>query len=241
MMLMIKGKSVVGVIPARSGSKGLPKKNIMDLCGKPVIAWSIEAGLASKYIDTLVVSTDSKEIADIAIACGAAVPFIRPSTLATDEALTIDVISHVLMFYKSQFKTVFDYIILLEPTSPIREKKDIDSMLEKLDNSQDHFDSIISLGKVHEHPHNMKRIQAQLAKNFFPDSPLVTRRQDSESAYFPYGVAYISKTQSLLEMRTFYQPRTTFYIINRHQCFEIDDIYDFISIEAILKSMSEEK
>jgi CMP-N,N'-diacetyllegionaminic acid synthase len=231
---MINGKSVIAIIPARSGSKGLPGKNIRELCGKPLIAWSIEAGLASEYIDVVVVSSDSQEIVDIAREFGASTPFIRPPSLATDEATSFDVVKHTLDYYESELHSSFHYTVLLEPTSPIRENTDIDSMLEKLEASHGNFDAIISLGEVHEHPSIMKRIEAQKVERFSAELPMTAHRQNNAIAYFPYGVGYISKTQTLVEEKTFYPQRTTFHLIQRHQCFEIDDIYDFISIEAVI-------
>jgi CMP-N,N'-diacetyllegionaminic acid synthase len=238
---MINGKSVIAVIPARSGSKGLPGKNIRDLCGKPLIAWSIEAGLASKYVDVVLVSTDAIDIADIAKKYGAFVPFIRPSELATDEATSFAVVRHVLNYFQDELKKTFYYTILLEPTSPIREDTDIDNMLEKLESANRDFDAIVSLGEVHEHPSIMRKVVAQKVERFSPELPVSSRRQDNEIAYFPYGVGYILKTQTLLDLKTFYPPRTTYHFLQRHQCFEIDDIYDFISIEAILSYLEATK
>jgi CMP-N,N'-diacetyllegionaminic acid synthase len=231
---MINGKSVIAIIPARSGSKGLPGKNTKLLCGKPLVAWSIEAGLESQYIDVVVVSTDSQEIANIARDFGASIPFIRPSDLATDTATSFNVVKHALEFYKSEISRSFYYTVLLEPTSPLREKTDIDSMLEELEASHEDYDAIISLGEAHEHPSIMKRIRAGQIEGFSTELPATNRRQDNVTAYFPYGVGYISKTQTLMSEETFYPLRTTYHLIKRHQCFEIDDIYDFIAIEAVM-------
>ena len=234
---MINGKSVIAIIPARAGSKGLPGKNIKDLRGKPLIAWSIESGLASKYIDTVVVSTDSPVIADIAQQFGAATPFLRPSILSTDEATSFDAIKHTLDYYDQQLGKSFFYTVLLEPTSPIREKDDVDLMLEKLDKLEQDFDSIISIGEVHSHPELMKRIINHRIVPFLNEYSANQRRQDYETLYYPFGVALVLKTQTLLKEETFYPIRTTHYILNRHQCFEIDDIYDFLTVEAILQNL----
>ena len=234
---MINGKTVIAIIPARAGSKGLPGKNLRDLSGKPLIAWSIAAGLNSKYIDEVVLSTDSHEIARVGKNFGANAPFIRPIELATDESPTIEVVMHALDFYETKFGKSFDYTVLLEPTSPIREQTDIDDMLEKIETSAGEFDAIISLGEVTEHPSIMKKLSAQRVVAFFEELPMRSRRQDNEIAYFPYGVAYITKTNTLINEMTFYPERTTFHIIKPHQCFEIDDIYDFLSVEAILENM----
>lgn len=232
---MINGKSVIAIIPARGGSKGLPGKNIKQLCGKPLIAWSIEAGLGSQYIDEVVVTTDSEEIASTAREFGASVPFIRPAELASDTATSFDAIKHAIDFYAVDLHKKFDYIVLLEPTSPLREKDDIDEMLEKIISMENQFDAIVSLGEVHEHPSIMKKIIGNEIQPFSKELVMTTRRQDNETAYFPYGVAYIVKIKTLFEERSFYPLRTTHKIIKRYQCYEIDDIYDFLAIENIMK------
>lgn len=232
---MINGKSVMAIIPARGGSKGLPGKNIKPLCGKPLIAWSIEAGLSSQYIDEVMVTTDSEEIAKIACELGASVPFLRPIELAGDTASSFDAIEHTISFYWNKWHKVFDYIVLLEPTSPLREKDDIDRMLDRVISAEDQYDAIVSLGEVHEHPAIMKQIKGHQIEAYCKDLAIASRRQDNEAAYFPYGVAYIVKTKTLFEEKSFYPSRTTYYLIKRYQCYEIDDIYDFLAVENIMK------
>jgi CMP-N,N'-diacetyllegionaminic acid synthase len=232
---MINGKRVIAIIPARGGSKGLPGKNIKELCGKPLIAWSIEAGLASQYIDEVIVTTDSEEVAGIARDFGATVPFIRPAELASDTATSFDTVKHAIDFYQNESNKTFDYIVLLEPTSPLRERGDIDGMIEKIISVGDQFDAIVSLGEVHSHPSIMKKTDGNKIEPFCKELIMVTRRQDNAIAYFPYGVAYIVKTKTFFEEKSFYPCRTTHKIIKRYQCYEIDDIYDFLAIENIMK------
>lgn len=233
---MYKNKTFLAIIPARGGSKGLPGKNIKELCGKPLIAWSIETGLTSKYLDEVMVSTDCQNIADIAKQYGASVPFFRPDYLASDTAISFDVVKHTIDYYKNELNREFDYIILLEPTSPLREEDDIDNMIEKIIKNEDKFDSIVSMGEVHEHPSIMKKIvNKNYLNNYCEELELKSRRQDNDEAYFPYGVAYIVKIDSLLNEKTFYTKRNTFFEIKRYQCYEIDDVYDFLAIENIMK------
>ncbi len=232
---MINAKTVLAIIPARSGSKGLPGKNIKLLCGKPLIAWSIEAGLGCQYIDEVMVTTDSGEIANVAREYGASAPFLRPVELASDTATTFDVVKHVIEYYENECNRYFDYIVLLEPTSPLREKDDLDMMLEKISLIDADFDAIVSLGEVHEHPSIMKKINGNLIDAYCTELVMATRRQDNDVAYFPYGVAYMVKTGTLLEEKSFYPIRTTHHVIKRYQCYEIDDIYDFLAIENIMK------
>ncbi len=232
---MINDKTILGVIPARGGSKGLQGKNIRELCGKPLIAWTIEKAKKSKLLDVVLVSTDSPEIAGIARRYGAVVPFLRPAQLATDHASTYEVVRHALAYYLTTEGREFDYTVLLEPTSPLREDADIDRMVEALDNRADEFDAIVSVGQVTENPSIMKRLVGDRVEPFCPELAQTTRRQDSAPAYFPFGVAYIAKTIALLEENTFYTRRCMAFLINRYQNFEIDDIYDFLCVERVMK------
>ena len=126
---MISNKKILGLITARSGSKGLPKKNIKPLLGKPLIAWSIDVGIKSNYIDDLVVSTDCHEMSRLAKKYEAEAPFIRPKELSTDSASSVDVILHAINWLEKRDR-FYDLVVLLEPTSPLRESKDIDRCLK---------------------------------------------------------------------------------------------------------------
>lgn len=232
---MIGGEKVLALIPARGGSKGLPGKNIRPMCGKPMIAWSIEKAKLSKYLDMVLVTTDCQEIASIAKQYGARVPFLRPNELATDRSSTYDAIRHALDFLRVEERQTFDYVVLLEPTSPLREDDDIDRMLEQLSAMSAEFDSIISIGEVEEHPAIVRRVRGKNLEPFCPELQQTTRRQDNESAYFPYGVAYIAKTNVLLVENTFYTRRCTYFKIKRYQNYEIDDIYGFLCAESVMK------
>lgn len=231
---MINGKKVLAIIPARGGSKGLPNKNIKELCGKPLIVWTIEKAKLSKYIDELIVSTDSQQIANIARSVRCNIPFLRPQSISDDTTPMYEVVLHSIEYFERTNKT-FDIVILLEPTSPLREDDDIDKMLEKLNEFYEIFDAIVSVGEVNEHPSIMKRIFNEKLYPYCKELDMALRRQDNEPAYFPYGVAYISKTKSFKEEKTFYQKRTTYYKIKRYQNYEVDSIYDFLAIENIMK------
>lgn len=240
---MYKEKNILGLIPARGNSKGLPRKNIKPLLGKPLIAWTIEQTLASKYLDRVVVSTDDKEIAEISKKYGAEVPFMRPKELAKDNSTTTDVIIHTLNWFKNSGQK-FDYLALFEPTSPLREKNDIDNGIMKLIDNENKADSLVSVGEISlEHPFISKEIDEKgYVKPFYkvPNNK-VGRRQDLSKAYFPYGVLYLSKVSAIKKYKTFYQKKTMPMFIKRWQNYEIDDMWDFICIEAILKKILEEK
>jgi len=231
---MIQDKTILALIPARGGSKGLPRKNILPLLGKPLLAWTIEQALASQYLDKVMVSTDDEEIARIARDYSAEVPFLRPAELATDTATTIAVIHHALAFYKER-GIGFNYLALLEPTSPLRAEGDIDKSIKLLADHEAEADSLVSLGEVHmEHPSLIKKIENNYVKPYEPTGEIITRRQDFSKVYFPYGVIYLSKITSLEATNTFYQERTIPFFIQRWQNYEVDDIYDLKCIEAVI-------
>ena len=232
---MINGKTVIAIIPARSGSNGLPGKNIKPLCGKPLIVWSIEAGLGSKYIDEVMVTTDSQEIAGIARKFGASVPFIRPAELASDAAASMDVIRHVLNFYKNSLHKNFDFTMLLEPTSPLRVKEDIDNAIDKLlENPQ--AEAIVGICKTESQ--NPAFLVKKNINNFlfgYENSDMkILRRQDIADVYFFEGSVYVSDTAILLTKNTFYHENTLGYEFPKWKSIEIDDLDDFIMVEALM-------
>jgi len=234
---MVKGSKplILGIIPARGGSKRLPKKNIKTLIDKPLIAWTIEQTKKSKLITKTIVNTDDKEIAEISKKYGGDIPFLRPDHLARDESSSVDVIIHTLDYFENQ-DISFDIIALFEPTSPLRQDNDIDNALKLFLEKQNKADSIISVGEVHlENPLWMKKIEDNYVTNYLQADNIPSRSQELQKAYFPYGVIYASKVSTLRKHRTFYQKRTIPYLIERWQNYEIDDIYDFHCIETILK------
>ena len=236
---MLEGKSILAIIPARGGSKGLKKKNIKELCGKPLLCWSIDAGLKSKYIDEIMVTTDDNQIADVAENYGAKVPFIRPKFLARDSTPTYNVIEHVIGYYKSILKKEFDYIVLLEPTSPLRECVDIDKSIEKLINSKSAH-SIVGISKTEsQNPSFLVLKNKQSYISGYENSNIeVIRRQNIKNVFFLEGSIYISKTDIYLHKKTFYHDTTLGYEIEKYKSLEIDDIYDFVMIEALMKYKS---
>jgi CMP-N,N'-diacetyllegionaminic acid synthase len=232
---MINGKTVIAIIPARGGSKGLPGKNIKLLCGKPLIAWSIQAGLGSQYIDEVMVTTDSEEIAAISENFGASVPFIRPTELASDTASSIDVIRHTLNYYDKKCHRVFDYAVLLEPTSPLREKEDIDDAITQLVNNP-LAKAVVGICKTESQ--NPVFLVRKNINNFivgYENTDMrVVRRQDIQDVYYFEGSVYISETAALLENNTFYHEKTLGYEFPKWKAIEVDDLDDFIMVEALI-------
>jgi CMP-N-acetylneuraminic acid synthetase len=239
---MYKNKKILALIPARGGSKGLPGKNLIKLMGKPLIAWTIGQAIASRYIDRVVVSTESKEIAAVAKKYGAEIPFMRPGELATDKAGSMDVIFHAIGFFKAR-KINYDYLVFLEPTSPLRGDSDLDKAIKTLICNSSTADSLVSVGEIKlESPYIAKTIdKGYVAPLIRKDAKKIFQRQQLSKTYFPYGVIYASKVDALLEKRTFYNDRTIPYYIERWQNYEIDDIYDLRCIEAVLKERIKQK
>jgi CMP-N,N'-diacetyllegionaminic acid synthase len=236
---MIDGKSILAIIPARGGSKGLPRKNILPLGGKPLIAWTIDAAKDSEYIDELILSSDDDEIISIAKKYGCNVPFKRPKRFATDESNTIDVLVHSIQFFKNR-SIGFDYLVLLEPTSPLRKTIDIDSAIKLLNQNRSKADSIVGVSKVEDtHPVFDVRVNNEgLISPFIGDSFKVIRRQDIEDLYYFEGSVYVSDIQVLLEEKSFYHERTMPFIIPRWKALEIDEMIDMITAEAIIQNLS---
>lgn len=226
---------VLAVVTARGGSKGLPGKNIKELNGKPLIAWTIEQINNSRFIDRYIVSTDSQEIAKVSEDYGAKVPELRPEYLATDAASSMDVLEYTIQSEERQGR-VYDYVMLLEPTSPLRREEDLDNIIQlAIDNPE--RDGVISVGQVQlEHPLIVKKISENGAIIPYIEKTInVYQRQQHDVALFPYGVGYLIKVSVLKEQHTIYTSNVIPYYIERWQNYEIDDIYDFKCIETIMK------
>ncbi len=232
---MINNKKIIAVIPARKGSKGLKGKNIKELCGKPLIAWSIEAALSSKYLDEIVVSTDDKATIDIANKYGASAPFLRPEYLSSDVATTFDVLKPTINFYNNELNKEFDYIVLLEPTSPLRDFSDIDNAVERLIYSD--ASSIVGISKTEDQNpvFLVNKDKDDFISGYVSKDMPSLRRQDVKDIYFFDGSIYISELKSLLDRETFYHNNTIGFEMPKYKSLEVDDIYDFIMVEAIMK------
>lgn len=238
---MINGKRVLGLIPARGGSKGLPGKNIRMIAGKPLIVWSIEQAWASALIDDIVVSTDSLEIADVARSASARVPFLRPDSLATDTATSVDAILHALDALASGGE-LFDIVVLLEPTSPLRESSDIDGALKRLV-SVPQAESIVGVSSVEAvHPSFLFREGADaFLAPYTGVSANALRRQDLEPLLFIEGSVYASYVEALRARRGFYHERAIGWRVERYKSLEIDEMTDLITAEALLLARQERR
>lgn len=233
---MIGGKRVLALVPARSGSKGLPMKNIRLLQGRPLLAWPIDAARNTHYIDRVVVSTDSEEYAKLAHAAGADVPFLRPDELSVDTAPSIAFILHALDTLEASGDK-YDYVVLLEPTSPLTEASDIEAALETLAAHLAVADAIVSVAElVSTHPAfavslDETGLMHPYASQSFGQLP---RRQDIKPLYSLDGSLYISTTEALRSKKGFCHERTLSHVMPHYKAFEVDDLVDFVCIEAIL-------
>jgi len=229
--------NILYLIPARGGSKGLPKKNIKPLCGKPLVAWSIETGLqtSKKYPGKVIVSTDDENIAGIAVKYGAEVPFIRPAELALDTTPSMDVVLHAINFFES-INEKFDLLVMLEPTSPQRDEKDICGAIKLLLSTPD-AESIVGIAKTEaSHPAFLVELKNNFIVPYNKKEIKVLRRQDLDELYFFEGSLYISKIDSLKKRKTFYHEKTLGYVMPKWKAFEVDDEVDFIIIEALMQA-----
>lgn len=232
---MYKQFKILAVVTARGGSKGLPGKNIRILNGVPLIGWTLRQAKYSQYIDEIFVSTDSHEIAEVSKEYGVDVKSLRPAYLAEDSTSSMDVLLYTIQLLENKGKK-FDYIMLLEPTSPLRKKDDIDKII-KLAGDNSGNDGVLSVGEVHDgHPMIVKRINVKgTIEPYMGDISTVYQRQQFDKAYFPYGVGYLIKVSVLKDVHTIYTNNMLPYFIERWQNYEIDDIYDFVCIENIMK------
>ena len=226
---MIGGKSILAVIPARGGSKRLPNKNILDLAEKPLIAWSIEAGLHSKYIDTVVVSSDSDEILDISKNIGTDI-IKRPDELASDTATSFDAIKHTI---ENTIET-FDYVILLQPTSPLRNNSHIDEAFELL--IKTNAAAIISVVEMDHSPLWSNTLPKDMSMvNFLKNEVLYKRSQDLVKYYRLNGAIYICKSEKLLDEKSFFLKENIYaYKMDRESSIDIDDGFDFSIAEFLI-------
>jgi len=232
-------KRVLAIIPARGGSKGLPRKNILELRGIPLIVWSIKASLNSRYITQTVVSTDDDEISDIAKNNGAFV-IRRPKKLSNDTATSVSVARHAIELLKAQ-NEVFDIVIFLQPTSPFRTSKHIDSAYEGFMNSD--ATSLISVIEIDNKclKSFIKTPQGDYIEGISNSQYAFIRRQDLPLTYLSNGAIYIVTVSKLFENNSFYTEKTLEYLMDEFSSIDIDSHEDLANAESILKLTDADK
>jgi CMP-N,N'-diacetyllegionaminic acid synthase len=227
------GVSVLAIIPARGGSKGIPRKNIKPLAGKPLIGWTIDAAKQATCIDRLVVSTEDEEIALIARDLGSDVPFMRPAELAADETPGMAPVRHAI----SQLPD-YEWVLLLQPTSPLRSAEDIDGIWQFC--QEQGAPSAVSVCEVGKHPYWMyQRDSEHRLEPFIKGRPDVARRQDLPPAYALNGALYLARTDWLLERRDFIGPETLGYVMPPERSVDTDTPQDWRWVEFLIEQAND--
>lgn len=224
---MIDGKRFLGIIPARGGSKGVPGKNVRPVGGKPLIAWTIDAARSSRYLDRVVLSSDDANIASVALAHACEVPFIRNANLATDTAPTMDVVLDTLTRCPG-----YEWVVLLQPTSPLRSADDIDHAIEQC--LKLGAPACVSVSLARESPYWMFNVdQTARLMPLLPDVK-ATRRQDLPSAYSLNGAIYVARVDWFSRERQFVTSETVAYVMPAERSIDIDTETDFLILKFLL-------
>lgn len=219
---------VLAIIPARGGSKGIPRKNIKLLAGKPLIGWTIDAARQACGIDRLVVSTEDEEIATVARQLGAEVPFMRPTELATDDTPGIAPVLHAIEQLPG-----YDWILLLQPTSPLRSATDIEGIFDFCKTHS--ASSAVSVCEVSKHPYWMyQRDASDRLQPLFLDRTEITRRQDLPPSYALTGGLYLARTDWLIEHKGFIGPETLGYVMPPERSVDLDTPHDWCWVEYLI-------
>lgn len=223
-------KSILALIPARGGSKGIPGKNIKKLAGKPLIAYTVEAAKAAPSISRIIVSTDSLKIADTAQRYGAEVPFLRPEELASDTSKTMDAVMYTLDKLAKQGET-YDYLVLLQPTSPLRTAEDIEGCIQKaLKCGRD----VVAVSEVQDNPVLMRRMAETGEMSSLLNGSSTVRRQDMQAYYRVNGSIYVNLVDRL-SSDTSLNDNPVGYILPREHSVDIDEPVDFEIAEYYIR------
>ena len=224
---MINKQKILGIIPARGGSKGLPRKNILSLANQPLIAHSIDQANQSKYIDKLILSSEDQEIIDICKSYKIDIPFKRPKSLSEDGTSGLDVVLHAV-----ENIVGYDLVVLLQPTSPLRHAKDIDNCIEKLINRN--VNACVSVVETSKSPYWMFELNEH--QNFIPvikNVPLVSIRQELPITYAINGAVYVAKINWFIQKKEFITDETIAYVMPKDRSVDIDTKEDFLFAEYL--------
>jgi len=234
---MNKNKKIIAIIPARGGSKGIPKKNIVNLVGFPLIAYSIAVAKLSKLIERIIVSTDDKEIAGVAKKYGAEVPFLRPKEFAKDDSPDIEFFQHAISWFRDNEKYQPEYFVHLRPTTPLREPELVDRAIRKILNSKE-ATSLCSGHEV-ETPYKQFQIKNGFFVGLFPNDPRPEYynlpRQTFPSAYYPNGYVDVIKLQVLRETNSLYGSRILPFLTSVAGDIDCLEDLDYIKFELTRK------
>ena len=229
--------NILGIIPARGGSKSVPRKNIAPVGGKPLIAWTIEVAHASEELARVVVSTDDAEIADVARRWGAEVPFMRPADLAQDDTPGVLPLLHAVSWLEEHEGYCPDYVMLLQPTSPLRTEDDIKAAVKLAQERS--ADSVVSVTLSNQHPFWMKTLTDEsLLIDFLHTDTKCTCRQDLPPAYAFNGAIYLTRRNVLLNQQTLFPEATFAYVMPAERSLDVDTPWDLYVLGLILEDRS---
>ena len=234
-MTETKKPNVLGVIPARGGSKSVPHKNLAPLNGKPMMVWTIEAAQNSKMMTHFVVSSEDEKIIQVALQYGAPAPFVRPAEFATDEAPSLPVVQHAVREMEARLNIVFDYVVMLQATSPLRTGADIDAALEKLIRTG--ADSVVSVVRIaHHHPYRMRFIENDLlVKLPMGEQKELQRRQDLPPVFIRNGAIFATKREVVMEQNSFLGTVSRPYLMPESRSANVDTKFDFLVVEVMMQ------
>lgn len=231
---MIKNKkSFLCVIPARGGSKGIPNKNIIDLCGHPLIYYIIKAVKESNIFDKIIISTDSNEIKKVCEECEINIPFLRPKELGLDDSLVEDTVFHALKYIKKNDKE-YDYVCLTQPTSPLINAVDFKEAKKKLIGKK--ADMVISVNETLENIAWTGKLSNNLSmKNFCQEKTYRNRRQDFKKNYILNGAFYLGRWDIFYNRKNYYKQKTYAHVIPQERSWDIDSYFDLKIVKLLLK------
>jgi len=226
---VIAGKTILAIIPARGGSKGVPRKNTRILAGKALIAWTIEAAKKSKYIDRLILSSENEEIIQVAKEWGCEVPYKRPIELARDDTPGIESVIHAI----NTLGEKYDFVVLLQPTSPLRTVEDIDGCVQHCIMTES--PACVSLTEVQQSPYWMYNLDDDMKlKSFVQNGEIINRRQDLPKVYVLNGAVYVAESGFIMEHKSFLTDETAGYIMSGENSVDIDTELDFAYCEWLI-------
>jgi CMP-N,N'-diacetyllegionaminic acid synthase len=238
---------ILGIITARGGSKRIPRKNIKDFLGQPLLAWTIEVGKKADVFDKFILTTDDREIAEIGRQYGVEVPFLRPKKFAKDTSLSYDAIRHAVDWLYNTHKYIADWIIMLEPSSPGRQAFHLQEVV-KLIKTKNHFDSLLGISETPVHVSFLKQQQVDnkgimtRAHDGAPMKSIILRSQEVPKSYFINSSIYAFRTSNLFDGDdSLWGARTYGYIMDPKYSLDIDTLEDWSKAEEKMKKILEEK
>lgn len=235
---MYKNKRILGVIVARGGSKGIPRKNIKELNGKPLIAYTIAAAQASKYLTSVILSTNDEETAQVSRDIGMDVPFLRPEELAQDTSSALSVIQHALEWMKNNRGEKYDFVMILQPTSPLRLPEDIDACIQKIVDTE--ADSVMSMVELVDFSvKKLKKIENDIIVPLLEEEGQTSAQRDTlEKLYKRNAAIYLTKTECIQNNDLFGKISRP-YVMPAERSVDINHPFDFLMAETILKKNKE--